>query len=113
LRTRTVNLTKGFDGVCVFVNDNLDVECLDMMAQNGIKFIALRCAGFNNVDIKKAIELGIRVFRVPAYDPHAVAEHSLALILTLNRKIHKSYNRIRENNFSWKNLPVSLYTVKQ
>lgn len=104
LRSRTANLTKGFDAVCIFVNDKLDSECLESIAENGVKLIVLRCAGFNNLDIKKAADLGIKIFRVPAYDPHAVAEHALALILTLNRKTHKAYNRVRESNFSLERL---------
>jgi D-lactate dehydrogenase len=104
LRKRTANLTSGFEGVCVFVNDPLDAECLEIIAENGVKLIALRCAGFNNVDMPKATELGLRIFRVPAYDPHAVAEHALALILTLNRKTHKAYNRVKESNFSLEKL---------
>lgn len=96
----TVNLTEGFDAVCVFVNDKIDAATIEKMAQNGVKLIALRCAGFNNVDIQAANQQGIPVVRVPAYSPEAIAEHSLALILTLNRKTHKAYNRIREGNFS-------------
>ncbi len=104
LRSRTANLTKGYEAVCVFVNDRLDKDCLTIIAENGVKLIVLRCAGFNNVDIPKAKELGLRIFRVPAYDPHAVAEHALALILALNRKTHKAYNRVRESNFSLERL---------
>ena len=104
LRTRTANLTKGYDVICVFVNDRLDAECIDKLVENNTKLIALRCAGFNNVDIQYAKEKGIKIMRVPSYDPHAVAEHALALILTLNRKTHKAYNRIREGNFSLERL---------
>lgn len=104
LNAKTVSLTKGFDVVCVFVNDTVDRETIKTLNQNGIGLIALRCAGFNNVDLKAAKEYNIKVVRVPAYSPEAVAEHALALILTLNRKTHKAYNRVREGNFSLKNL---------
>lgn len=104
LNEDTVHLTKNFDGICVFVNDRLNEEILTFLAKQGIKIIALRCAGFNNVDLKVAQNLGIRVVRVPAYSPEAVAEHALAMILTLNRKTHKAYNRVREGNFSLVNL---------
>ncbi|MEO0900084.1 MAG: 2-hydroxyacid dehydrogenase [Bacteroidota bacterium] len=100
LNADTKSLAKGFPAVCVFVNDRLEAETLDFLHQNGLKLIALRCAGFNNVDLQKAHELGIKVVRVPAYSPHAVAEHAVALIMTLNRKTHKAYNRVREGNFA-------------
>lgn len=90
----------GCDAVCVFVNDRVDAACLRKLAALGVRLVALRCAGFNNVDSAVARELGIRVVRVPAYSPHAVAEHTLALLLALNRKIHRAYNRVREMNFS-------------
>ena len=86
--------------ICVFVNDKVDRPCLEALARAGIQLIALRCAGFNQVDLKAAAELGIRIVRVPAYSPHAVAEHAIALLLSLNRKIHRAYNRVREHNFS-------------
>jgi len=104
LNNNTVNLTLGCDGVCVFVNDIIDRETIKGLAENGVKIIALRCAGFNNVDLSAASEYNIRVVRVPAYSPQAVAEHAAALILTLNRKTHKAYNRVRENNFSLERL---------
>jgi D-lactate dehydrogenase len=104
LNTDTANLTAGFNAVCVFVNDTLNKETIEKVAANGIKVIALRCAGFNNVDLKAAHENGIKIVRVPAYSPQAVAEHAVALILTLNRKTHKAYNRVRENNFSLEKL---------
>ncbi len=104
LDASTANLTKDYEIVCIFVNDIVDAECIKILADNGVKLIALRCAGFNNVDIEAANKHGIRVVRVPAYSPEAVAEHALALILTLNRKTHKAYNRVREGNFSLKNL---------
>lgn len=104
LNRQTANLTDGFDAVCVFVNDTLDQETIKIISKNGIKLIALRCAGFNNVDLKAAKEHQIKVARVPAYSPQSVAEHATALILTLNRKTHKAYNRVREGNFSIENL---------
>ncbi len=104
LNNDTVNLTQGFDGVCIFVNDHADSEIISELKNNGIKVIALRCAGFNNVDVKAAEKAGIRVVRVPAYSPEAVAEHAVALIMTLNRKTHKAYLRIKENNFSLERL---------
>ncbi|WP_025142412.1 2-hydroxyacid dehydrogenase [Pedobacter jeongneungensis] len=90
----------GTDVVCVFVNDKLTAEVIEVLAQKGVKIIALRCAGFNNVDLEAAKQYGIRVCRVPAYSPQAVAEHAVAMLLTLNRKTHKAYNRVREQNFS-------------
>jgi len=100
LNVNTAELTKGYEAVCVFVNDKLDKHIIDKLSENGVKLIALRCAGFNNVDLKAAFENNIKIVRVPAYSPQAVAEHTVALILTLNRKTHKAYNRIREGNFS-------------
>lgn len=104
LNGHTASLTKDFNAVCVFVNDDLNAATIDQLAKNGIQLIALRCAGFNNVDLKAAAEKNIKVVRVPAYSPQAVAEHAVALILTLNRKTHKAYNRVRENNFSLEKL---------
>ncbi|HXB43447.1 MAG TPA: 2-hydroxyacid dehydrogenase [Puia sp.] len=104
LNTDTTNLTMGFEAVCIFVNDRVDSQTMDKLAGNGIKVVALRCAGFNNVDIEAAANKKIKVVRVPAYSPQAVAEHAVALILTLNRKTHKAYNRIREGNFSLERL---------
>ena len=104
LNEHTASLTKDFNAVCVFVNDDLNAATIDQLAKNGIQLIALRCAGFNNVDLKAAAEKNIKVVRVPAYSPQAVAEHAVALILTLNRKTHKAYNRVRENNFSLEKL---------
>jgi len=100
LRDKTVRLTEGYDAVCVFVNDVLDATVIEGLAANHVKLIVLRCAGFNNVDVEAAHRFGIRVLRVPAYSPHAVAEHAVALVMTLNRKTHKAYNRVREGNFS-------------
>lgn len=104
LNSITTNLTLGFEAVCVFVNDVLDGTVVKAIAANGIRVIVLRCAGFNNVDLAAARQNHLRVFRVPSYSPQAVAEHAVALILTLNRKTHKAYNRIRENNFSLEKL---------
>ena len=95
----TVELAKGYDAVCVFVNDVLNKEVIDKLYEFGIKAIFLRCAGFNNVDVKAAFGK-IHVFRVPAYSPYAVAEHAMALYMTNNRRIHKAYNRTREYNFT-------------
>ena len=95
----TVNLAKGYDGVCVFVNDTVNASVIDSLAEMGVKTIALRCAGFNNVDVKHA-KGKIRVVRVPAYSPYAVAEHAMAMLLTSIRRIHKSYIRTRDFNFS-------------
>ncbi|NJR66646.1 MAG: 2-hydroxyacid dehydrogenase [Leptolyngbyaceae cyanobacterium CRU_2_3] len=96
----TATLAAGFSAICLFVNDVADARTLETLAANGTKLIALRCAGFNNVDLQKAAELGISIVRVPAYSPYAVAEFAVGLLLTLNRKIHKAYNRVREGNFT-------------
>ncbi len=100
LDEQTAQLAKGSDAVCVFVNDKLTAPIIALLKANDIKIIALRCAGFNNVDLEAAHQNNIRVCRVPAYSPEAVAEHAVAMILTLNRKTHKAYNRVREQNFS-------------
>lgn len=100
LNVDTTNLAMGFRAVCVFVTDKVDRETIQKLADNGVEMIDLRSAGYNNVDIKAAHEYRITVWRVPAYSPQAVAEHAVALILTLNRKTHKTYNRVREGNFS-------------
>lgn len=100
LNEKTVPLAQGFDGICVFVNDRLHEAVLVKLAEYNIKLITLRCAGFNNVDAKKASQLGMSVLRVPAYSPMAVAEHAVALMMTLNRKTHKAYNRVRDSNFT-------------
>ncbi|MGY8908608.1 MAG: 2-hydroxyacid dehydrogenase [Flavobacteriales bacterium] len=104
LKPNTAKLTKDFDAVCVFVNDVLNKKTVETIAKKGVRLIALRCAGFNNVDLNACKENNIKVVRVPAYSPEAVAEHAMALILTLNRKTHKAYNRVREGNFSLTNL---------
>ena len=103
LNRDTVTLAAGFDAVCVFVNDTVDAVVVDKLCQLGVKAIVLRCAGFNNVDIKTC-EGKLRVFRVPAYSPHAVAEHAMALLLTINRRTHKAYIRTRDFNFSLQGL---------
>ncbi len=100
LNLETVSLSNGFDVICVFVNDIVDADVLKQLKAQGVKHVALRCAGFNNVDLSMAKQLNIHISRVPAYSPEAVAEHTLALILTLNRKLHKAYNRVKEDNFS-------------
>lgn len=104
LRPQTVSLAKGYDAVCVFVNDELGREVLLALKDLGIKIIALRCAGFNQVDLEAAKDLSLPVVRVPAYSPYAVAEHTIALLLCLNRGIHRAYNRVREGNFSLEGL---------
>ena len=100
LNKHNVILTQGVDAVCIFVNDTADAEVLRMMADNGVKLLALRCAGYNNVDLKAAAENGITVVRVPAYSPYAVAEYTVALMLSLNRKIPRATWRTRDGNFS-------------
>jgi D-lactate dehydrogenase len=100
LTTETAASVNGAQAVCVFVNDRLDAACLKQLHAAGVRLVALRCAGFNNVDLVAAKSIGIAVIRVPAYSPHAVAEHAIALLLALNRKIHRAYNRVREHNFS-------------
>lgn len=104
LSLQNVVLTKGFDALCLFVNDRADAELMIHLEQNGIRLILLRCAGFNHIDLAAASEAGIKVLRVPAYSPEAVAEHAMAMVLTLNRKTHKAYNRVREGNFSLEGL---------
>ena len=99
LSADTVDLTKGYDAVCVFVNDAIDAGVIDSLYENGVKLIALRCAGYNNVDIEHAFGK-VHVVRVPAYSPYAVAEHAMALLLTSIRRIHKAYIRTRDHNFS-------------
>lgn len=95
---------QGAEAVCVFVNDQLNRPCLELLAGIGVKLIALRCAGYNNVDLAAAKDLNLTVTRVPAYSPHAVAEHTIGLLLSLNRKIFRAYNRVRDLNFSLKGL---------
>ncbi len=101
---QTVKLAYGFEVICAFVNDELNDEVLTELAANGTRIIAMRCAGFNNVDLDAAKRLGMNVVNVPAYSPESVAEHTVALMLTLNRKIHKAYQRTRDANFSLEGL---------
>jgi len=100
LSIETAALSREGSAVCAFVNDKITANVLELLQQKRVKLIALRCAGYNNVDLEAAVKLNIAVVRVPAYSPHAVAEHAVALIMTLNRKTHKAYNRVREGNFS-------------
>ncbi len=100
LSPETVALAEGATAICAFVNDDLSRPVLEKLAEMGVRLIALRCAGFNQVDLATAEKLGLTVARVPAYSPYAVAEHTMALILSLNRKIHRAYNRVREGNFA-------------
>lgn len=100
LTPETVSLAKGFDAVCIFVNDEAPASVVNSLADYGIKLILLRCAGFNNVDLKTAKERGITVLRVPAYSPYAVAEHAISILMQANRRLHKAYNKVRENNFA-------------
>ena len=99
LNTETVKLAEGFEGVCVFANDTLSATVIDKLWEYGVKIVALRCTGFNNVDMKHAFGK-IRVLRIPAYSPHAIAEHAAAMLLTSVRRIHKAYNRTKELNFN-------------
>lgn len=100
LNRDTAILAAEFPAVCVFVHDQVDAPTLELLASRGTRLVVLRCAGFNNVDLQAAADLGITVVRVPAYSPYGVAEHAVGLILSLNRKIHRAYNRVREGNFS-------------
>ncbi|MGZ5006251.1 MAG: NAD(P)-dependent oxidoreductase, partial [Chthoniobacterales bacterium] len=100
LNLETASLAAGFGAICVFVNDRLDADVLVRLAQSGTRLIALRCAGYNNVDLAAAKQNGMTVVRVPAYSPYAVAEHTIGLILALDRKLHRAYNRVREGNFA-------------
>jgi D-lactate dehydrogenase len=104
LTLKTAPLAAGFPVVAAFVNDRLDEEVLELLAKQGTRLIALRSAGFNHVDLQRADQLGLTVVRVPAYSPHGVAEHTIGLILSLNRKIHRAFNRVREGNFSLEGL---------
>lgn len=100
LTLKTAKLASGFNAICVFVNDELNREVLTELKNLGVKYIVLRCAGFNNLDLNACKELGLRCARVPSYSPEAVAEHTVALMMTLNRHINKAYNRTKEGNFS-------------
>lgn len=100
LTSQTASLARGFGAVCSFVNDRIDEAAVLALAAAGVRFIALRCAGYNHVDLEAAARSGLRVARVPEYSPYAVAEHAVALVLALNRKIHRAHARVREGNFS-------------
>jgi D-lactate dehydrogenase len=100
LDAATAAAAVGAQAVCVFVNDRVDAKVLHALHRNGVRLVALRCAGFNHVDLAAAGAIGMAVGRVPEYSPHAVAEHTAALVLTLNRKIHRAHNRVREGNFA-------------
>ena len=100
LTLETTVLAEGCDAVCCFVNDIVNAEVLQRLAELNIKLVVMRCAGFNNVDVEAATALGICIARVPEYSPYAVAEHTVGLIMTLNRHIHRAHNRIRENDYS-------------
>jgi D-lactate dehydrogenase len=104
LTSDTAEMATGYDAVCVLVNDKIGRQTIEKLKKSAIKLIALRSAGFDNVDLETAANQQIKVVRVPAYSPQAIAEHAVALILTLTRKTHKAYNRVRENNFSLNNL---------
>ncbi|MDE6701819.1 MAG: 2-hydroxyacid dehydrogenase [Acetatifactor sp.] len=100
LDPRTAALAEGFDAVCAFVSSDIGTETIHILHDKGIRLILMRCAGFNNVDLNQAKEYGIRILRVPGYSPEAVAEHAMALALAANRRLHKAYNKVRENDFS-------------
>ena len=100
LSPQTASLAEGYDGVCAFVSSDVGAEVIDKLADKGVKLVLMRCAGFNNVDIDEAKAKGVTVLRVPGYSPEAVAEHAMMLALAVNRHVHKSYIRVRENNFS-------------
>ncbi|MGL4717131.1 MAG: 2-hydroxyacid dehydrogenase, partial [Aeromonas sp.] len=104
LEAKTARLAHGFPVVCLFVNDDADREVLTELAANGTQVIALRCAGYNNVDLAAAKELALKVVRVPAYSPEATAEHAVGMMMCLNRRIHKAYQRTRDANFSLEGL---------
>ena len=104
LNGETASLADGSEAVCLFVNDRADAAVIESLTSLGVKAIVLRCAGFNNVDLEAAAKHALTVARVPAYSPHAIAEHTLGLILTLNRQIHRAYNRVREHNFDLQGL---------
>ncbi|MDX1962946.1 MAG: 2-hydroxyacid dehydrogenase [Pirellulales bacterium] len=100
LTPESVKLAAGFPAICAFVSDQLDAPVLEYLAAEGTRLITLRCAGFNQVDLRAAARLGLTILRVPAYSPYAVAEHAVGMMLALNRKFHKAYNRVREGNFN-------------
>jgi D-lactate dehydrogenase len=100
LSVPTASLADGAESICAFVNDDLSAPVLERLHSSGVRLVALRSAGFNHVDLTAATRLGLTVARVPGYSPHAVAEHAAGLVLALNRKLHRAYNRVRENNFA-------------
>jgi len=100
LDPRTAALSEGFDAVCAFVSSDVGTQTLEILHRKGIRLILMRCAGFNNVDLDTAAKLGFHIMRVPGYSPEAVAEHAMALALASNRRLHKAYNKVRENDFS-------------
>ena len=100
LNLQTVSLAAGHDAICIFVNDNADASVLEALQRGGTRVVALRCTGFNNVDLAAAERLGIKVVRVVNYSPYSVAEHAVGLLLAINRKIHRAYNRTRDSNFA-------------
>jgi D-lactate dehydrogenase len=100
LNETTAKMASGYSTICVFVNDHVDAATLSILKELNVKLIVLRCAGYNNVDVESAKKIGIKVTRVPNYSPYSVAEHTIALLLALNRKIYRSYNRVRDLNFS-------------
>ena len=100
INSKTANLAKGFEAICAFVSSDVGKETIDCLSKNGVELVLLRCAGFNNVDLEQAKKKNITVMRVPGYSPEAVAEHAMALALASSRRIHKSYIKVRENNFS-------------
>lgn len=104
LNSETAHLAEGFKAVCIFVTDTIDEKCIEKLAVIGVKLINLRSTGYNNVNLKAAKKHNITVLRVPSYSPQAIAEHAVAMILTLNRKTHKAYNQVKENNFSLQKL---------
>ena len=104
LSTKSAGLADGSPAACICVNDTADRAAIERLAESGVRVLALRSAGFNHVDLDAAAAAGLTVLRVPAYSPHAVAEHAVAMILTLNRKIHRAYNRVREHNFALEGL---------
>ncbi len=100
LSAETAVMAAEFDAVCAFVNDDLSAPVIHMLADQGVRYILMRCAGYNNVDLEAAKERGIKVARVPAYSPEAVAEHAMTLVMAANRRIHKAYNKVRDNDYS-------------
>lgn len=110
LYEETASLAKGYDGICAFVNADISTAVVKELHIQGVRLILMRCAGYNNVDLKAAAHYGIKVLRVPGYSPEAVAEHAMALVLTANRHTHKAYIKCRENNFALNGLMgVNLY----